>query len=169
MDKPSADDAFPPDEPEAFMPGQWVQLTDTNRRGQIVAIDEDRRRAKVRIGSIQWMVALDRLGPIVEPEPGNAQSQLGGRKIAPRRELFREIDLHGMRVLEALEALDKFLDSAMADCVDEVRVVHGLGAGKLRAAVGDYLTGHHHVGRFHFGGPHQGSLGTTIIILKGAG
>jgi DNA mismatch repair protein MutS2 len=47
----------------------------------------------------------------------------------------RELDLHGHTVLEALEALDSFINDALLDGCDEVRVIHGRGGGKLKAAV----------------------------------
>lgn len=47
----------------------------------------------------------------------------------------RSIDLHGKTALEAVEALDAFLNDALLDGVREVRVIHGRSGGRLKAAV----------------------------------
>ena len=47
----------------------------------------------------------------------------------------RSLDLHGKTVLEALDALDSFLNDALLDGADEVRVIHGRSGGKVKAAV----------------------------------
>ena len=45
------------------------------------------------------------------------------------------IDLHGKTALEAIEALDAFIDAALLAGHPEVRVIHGRGSGTLKAAV----------------------------------
>ena len=47
----------------------------------------------------------------------------------------RSLDLHGKTVLEALDALDSFLNDALLDGCGDVRVIHGRGGGKVKAAV----------------------------------
>lgn len=47
----------------------------------------------------------------------------------------RSIDLHGMTAEEAVAALDTFLDDAILAGIDEVRVIHGRGGGRLKSAV----------------------------------
>jgi DNA mismatch repair protein MutS2 len=47
----------------------------------------------------------------------------------------RSLDLHGKTVPEALDALDSFLNDALLEGVDDVRVIHGRSGGKLKAAV----------------------------------
>ena len=49
--------------------------------------------------------------------------------------LSRALDLHGKTVLEALEALDSFLNDALLDGCNDVRVIHGRSGGKVKAAV----------------------------------
>jgi len=47
----------------------------------------------------------------------------------------RSLDLHGKTVPEALDALDSFLNDALLEGVDDVRVIHGRSGGKVKAAV----------------------------------
>jgi DNA mismatch repair protein MutS2 len=47
----------------------------------------------------------------------------------------RVLDLHGKTVLEALDALDSFLNDALLEGCDDVQVIHGRSGGKVKAAV----------------------------------
>jgi DNA mismatch repair protein MutS2 len=53
----------------------------------------------------------------------------------PAAAATRSLDLHGKTVLEALDALDSFLNDALLDGCDDVRVIHGRSGGKVKAAV----------------------------------
>jgi dsDNA-specific endonuclease/ATPase MutS2 len=50
-----------------------------------------------------------------------------------------EIDLHGERVFEAIQRVDKFLDTAFYKGHRYVRVIVGIGNGKLSKGVESYL------------------------------
>ena len=47
----------------------------------------------------------------------------------------RALDLHGKTVLEAVDALDAFLNDVLLDGCADVRVIHGRSGGKVKAAV----------------------------------
>ena len=53
----------------------------------------------------------------------------------------REIDLHGMRVHEAIELLDRKIPEWMV-AFDSVCVMHGHGTGKLKKGIVEYLNHH---------------------------
>lgn len=52
------------------------------------------------------------------------------------------IDLHGMSVTEALDALEKWLSTFIPTYRKQLQVVHGKGSGRLKKAVRDYLQEH---------------------------
>jgi DNA mismatch repair protein MutS2 len=76
-----------------------------------------------------------------------------------------EIDLRGQRVDEALDILERYLDSAYLAGLPWVRIIHGKGTGKLRLAVRDSLSHHSHVKSFESGGDNEGGEGVTIARL----
>jgi DNA mismatch repair protein MutS2 len=45
------------------------------------------------------------------------------------------VDLHGLTTVEALDALDAFLNDALLAAATEARVIHGRSGGVVRAAV----------------------------------
>jgi DNA mismatch repair protein MutS2 len=49
------------------------------------------------------------------------------------------IDLHGMRVTDALKLFEEFLDRAMLAGLNRVEVIHGLGSDRVRIALHQYL------------------------------
>jgi DNA mismatch repair protein MutS2 len=77
-----------------------------------------------------------------------------------------EINLIGMTVDEALPRVDKLLDDASLSERREIRVIHGFGAGRLRAAVARLLEGHPHVASWRAGHGSEGGAGATIVELK---
>lgn len=85
------------------------------------------------------------------------------RMAEPRRVLPMELDLHGFRVLDALEVLSKYLDDALLADYPYVRIIHGTGEGKLYRAVHRYLKGHRAVEKYRFGTTEEGGGGVTIV------
>ncbi len=76
-----------------------------------------------------------------------------------------EIDLRGQRAEEALEILDRYLDSAYIAGLPFVRIIHGKGTGKLREVVRATLSQHAHVRSYEQGGEKEGGEGVTVVKL----
>jgi len=76
-----------------------------------------------------------------------------------------ELDLRGQRSEEALDALDRYLDSAYLAGLPWVRIIHGKGTGKLRLAVRESLSHNSHVKSFESGGDKEGGEGVTVAKL----
>ena len=70
------------------------------------------------------------------PKPSTSKRRAKG---TPARS--RSVDLHGMRVEEALALVETVLDEALRGNADSVEIVHGVGTGRLKAAVHRYLRG----------------------------
>ena len=74
--------------------------------------------------------------------------------------------MHGLRVEETLARLDQFLNDAMLEGCQEVRIVHGHGTGALRKAVHQRLKTLG-IRRFRLGemGQTPGGDGVTVVTL----
>jgi len=79
---------------------------------------------------------------------------------------YREINLIGKHAEEAIDEVDKWLDSAALAQVERVRIVHGHGMGILKRAIAGLLEKHPHVEKFYSASPEQGGSGATIVELK---
>ena len=78
-----------------------------------------------------------------------------------------ELKLIGMRVEPALDELDLYLDRALLAAMDQVRVVHGHGTGRLREAVREHLRHHPAVAAQRPGRKGEGGNGATVVKLAG--
>ena len=76
-----------------------------------------------------------------------------------------ELDLRGQRADEAIDSLDRYLDSAYLAGLPWVRIIHGKGTGKLRQAVRNSISHNSHVKSFEAGGDKEGGEGVTIARL----
>jgi DNA mismatch repair protein MutS2 len=83
-----------------------------------------------------------------------------------RRGGVLEVDLRGMRVEEALDRLDAFLDEGAADGRDELRVIHGIGTGALRRAVREHLPRSPWVVEMIEAAREEGGAGATRAVLR---
>ncbi len=72
------------------------------------------------------------------------------------------LDPHGRTVPETIDALDVFLNDAFLDGRHEVRVIHGRGGGRLKAAVHKRLGQHASVRAFRLD---PANPGVTIVSL----
>jgi DNA mismatch repair protein MutS2 len=77
-----------------------------------------------------------------------------------------ELDLRGQRVEEALEKLDRHLDSAFLAGMPWVRIIHGKGTGRLRDAVRETLTHNPQVKSYKSGMDGEGGDGVTVAWLR---
>ncbi len=73
--------------------------------------------------------------------------------------------MHGYRVEEALNLVDKFIDDAILCGYNEVKIIHGHGHGNLKIALADFLKQHKQVKEFKQANPLRGGEGTMIVTL----
>jgi DNA mismatch repair protein MutS2 len=74
-----------------------------------------------------------------------------------------ELHLRGLRGDEALEQLDRYLDSAYASGLPFARIVHGKGTGALRQLVRQALSASPLVARWENAMDNEGGEGVTIV------
>ncbi len=77
-----------------------------------------------------------------------------------------EINVIGMTVLDALPEVEAFIDAAVISNLEEVRIVHGVGTGKLREGIREFLRTHRNVAEFRYGKYGEGETGVTIVKIK---
>ena len=148
-----------------FEKGQRVWVAVMNREGVVDDVRKDGKRLVVVIDGKKMEIASERANPItmvsvLKKEP-KVSVELGERKKAP---LW--IDLHGERVEPALEKVEAFLNDSFLDGRSVVSIIHGIGTGRLRRAIHEFLKKHPLVQGFRDGDPSEGATGTTIVEFK---
>jgi DNA mismatch repair protein MutS2 len=151
----------PPAAPPILAKGERVRVADLGVVGVVLALS--RESAELDVGGKRVHVPLRSLVPL-GARPAAARVP---RAHAPlSKALPVEINLIGMTVDEALPRVEKLLDDAILSDQTELRVIHGQGAGRLRAAVRTLLETHPQVASFRAGGPGEGGSGATVVELK---
>lgn len=113
-------------------------------------------------------------GPRAVGKSGTPVSGAGARgaqtiikhTLTPRGEIRWQIDLHGMRVEEALAVVDRYLDDAVLADMPFVKICHGIGTGALAKAVREFLDSHPHAAAWRIGQPEEGGTGVTVVDLR---
>ena len=142
--------------------GQRVRVVSLAVTGTIASIKDG--EAEVLVGNIKLRRPVDDLEVIENVGPKLPQHvQLN---ITPKQLEKAEINVIGLKVDEALDIADKFLDDAFLAQVNPVRIVHGMGTGALRQAIAGWLTKHPHVSRFESAPHSEGGRGVTIVTLR---
>lgn len=97
--------------------------------------------------------------PISNPTP------ITNKINAPKNSVTTSLDLHGLRVEEALEKADKFISDCLMAGYDEVIICHGIGGGVLAKAIKDFLKSHPKIIDFKDAPPQMGGFGAKLISL----
>ena len=159
---PSLQPAKPPP------PGTPVLVEGMGLRGILESVRGD--RAVVVVRGKRMMVALADCRPerpiagATDRSPRLPAGVTLARK--PGADAPAEIKLLGRTVDEALALVDKYLDDASLEGLTPIRIVHGVGSGRLKRAVADFLGRHPHVEAFRSAPPDEGGAGVTIVDLR---
>ena len=150
--------------------------------GRLAALEKGGKRATVEVGGMRITVPIEDLELAVGGESEGRAGGVGGANramesgressgSAARLQLDRartvasSLDLRGAKVVEALEALDRYLDDAGLAGLEQATIIHGLGTGALRDAVRDHATGHPLVTSWRPGGRGEGGDGATVVTF----
>jgi len=74
----------------------------------------------------------------------------------------KTLDLHGLRVEEAKTRFLDMLDLCLREGTDQLRVIHGFGTGKVKAAIYEILKESRHVKNYRV---EIGNGGVTVVYL----
>jgi len=149
--------------------GDNVKLDGTGTPGKV--LDIQGKMATVAFGMLKTNVALSRLQRTMsQPASGvktsSFVSEATTAAMRDRQLMFkREIDVRGMRVDEAVQAVTYFIDDAIQFNQGEVRILHGTGTGALRQALRQYLDTVPGVESYRDEHVQFGGAGITVVQL----
>jgi DNA mismatch repair protein MutS2 len=132
--------------------------------GTLVSLPDRNGRALVQLGGARVAVDAERLQPVSAGEAPAPPRGFVRVDTLPEGASARRVDLRGLRVDEALDALEKALDDAARAGSDSLEVIHGVGTGALQSAVREHLRRLPHVARFA-PGTSRGGEGVTLAYL----
>jgi DNA mismatch repair protein MutS2 len=77
-----------------------------------------------------------------------------------------ECDIRGMHYEQAMDEVNRFVDNAVLNNLENISIIHGLGTGALREGVRELLQKRRDVAHFEHAHPDQGGFGCTQVTLK---
>ena len=128
--------------------GDLINVRGISQALEVLSEPSGQTGVEVALGSMRIRVSLDEIERRVEaavPKPATATAVRSAAVGGPAES---DLDLRGVRVADALDRLDSFLDKAVLAGLSSVRLVHGVGTGALRSALREHLTRHVLVGSF---------------------
>jgi DNA mismatch repair protein MutS2 len=122
---------------------------------------------EVQAGQMTLKVPTAEVEPRHQGRPASKMKSSAVRHVRSpsQQDIAPEVNLIGWRVTDALPYLDKYLDDAVAAGLQRVRVIHGKGSGRLRAAIHEFLTAHPQVKSYLPGSSAEGGWGATVVEL----
>jgi len=158
---------------EAFEPGARIRVRGFSK--PVIFRRWDGSLAEIEAGPLRMKVAVDEITG-VEPSAGGAAPapplpSSGRANVTVTSERGEgpasgEINVIGMRVEEATERVDKYLDQAALANQTRVRIIHGHGTGALRKGLGEFLKTHPLVQRTSFETEEHGGKAITVVELR---
>jgi DNA mismatch repair protein MutS2 len=158
--------------------GDKVRVRSIKMEGVISAISDS--DFEVQVGNLRVRARQSDLVRANQPEPQAAEeappkpvqtrSKAAGDAGKSAPSLFHpspgmELDLRGQRAEDALDALDRYLESAYMAGLPFVRIIHGKGTGRLRQVIRESLSHSPHVKNWESGAEKEGGEGVTVARL----
>ena len=167
---------------ESLEEGDIVEIANLDTLGRLLEKPQGKKSVRVQVGESEMSVHVDRLVGLGKgeriPDAVSRPAQSAPRSSKPGRLVskadapsgstssgFTGIDLRGQTAEEALEQLTSQLDQALLRNAKSVRIIHGHGTGKLKAAIRQFLAQSAYVTAFRPGAKEEGGDGVTMAEL----
>jgi DNA mismatch repair protein MutS2 len=147
-----------------YKPGDRVKIVSKDVKGTILSSTNKPGKYVVQAGIVKVTIDESDLRLIQEEIPLKKKASVSFK----RKGFYDTLDLRGARYEEALDRLERFIDSAIAEKVKTVRVIHGTGTGALRTGIQRYCRDSSYVKSFDFekAPDSQGkNFGVTVLVL----
>ncbi len=149
--------------------GAKVYVKSINQEGVLQSVRPQKKEAEILCGNIRIRSKFSDISVLIGGEKAQTvkkESVQIKKTLATRPAPSLEINVIGMTVHEALPEVEAFIDAAVIANLEEVRIVHGVGTGKLRAGIHEFLRGHKNVAEYRLGKYGEGETGVTIVKIK---
>lgn len=144
-----------------------VFIPSLNQIGTILSLPNKDKKVQVQVGNSKIYFNINKLER-TNKKVLNSSSTYSSKinNTTKSKNLSNEINVIGLNVEEAIQIIDKYLDSCSMSNLKKVRIVHGKGTGKLREGIHKYLKTNSYVKGFRVGTFGEGEMGVTVVELK---
>jgi DNA mismatch repair protein MutS2 len=154
--------------PAGLKVGERVRIESLRSDGILMNVVKPLNRAEVLTDKVKIKAPLSE---IVQVPDGEEKKETGIRKGPPvlkgaGEQPSSELNVVGLTVEDAIPKVDRFIDQALLHGLEKVQIIHGVGSGRLRNGIGQYLKGHRAVKSCSPGETLKGGRGITIVELR---
>ena len=156
-----------PQPTRGILVGDTVELLKLGMKASVIAINKD-GTYQLQAGILKVSARADEVYLLEQSNPYREKAprpKHSGREMKMTA-MPSEVDLRGMDAVEAISVMERYLDEAMRSNLPTVRIIHGKGTGKLRAAVQQSLRKNKFVKTFRLGVYGEGEDGVTIAEFR---
>ncbi|MFC6275661.1 endonuclease MutS2 [Levilactobacillus tangyuanensis] len=125
----------------------------------------DDQHWEVQLGILKMKIAVNDLERTKDPAKSKKQPRASVKRSGSSG-MSPTLDLRGHRYEEAMQEVDRYIDSALLAGYPSVTIIHGKGTGALRTGVTNYLKRNKRVKDFGFSAPNAGGDGSTVVRFK---
>ncbi len=144
--------------------GNKVYVKTLGAYAKLLSIKHNKGEAEVLVGSIKTVVKIKDLFNSEEDKQAINNVQVFKKSAIGLAK--SEINVIGQSSLEALENVENFIDQAILNGLEEIKIIHGVGEGILLKEIRNFLKGNKNVLEYRRGKYGEGENGVTIIKLK---
>ena len=166
---PERKTTYTPADKNNLREGARVFVKPMQTEGVVTSYSQGKGEAEVTCGSMKLRCKPADLLIIENAPQGGVVKRADSVKVVrkiPVSQPVLEINVLGLTVPEALYEVDNFIDRAVTYNLEVIKVIHGVGTGKLRKAIAEHLKRHKNVESFRAGKYGEGETGVTFIKLK---
>lgn len=145
-----------------FNIGNSVSIKGISSPGKIVAVDKQKEKAVVQVGSLKMSIGFDEM-TLETKQIENDTKKRTGYKFP---QTSYRLDIRGKRTEEINHDIIRFIDDSFVVGNEHVEILHGKGSGALKKLVKEILENHDKVKTFYFAPLESGGEGITIVELK---
>ncbi len=149
----------------ALVVGDRVQIISTSTIGEIVEIKKN--KASLQVGSLITKTNINNLEKVGKKTEKAVKKYISAKSYSNKQSGFStELDIRGMRTYEALDAVDRWIDTAIILGFNKLKLLHGKGNGILKQEVRRHLKPQSAVTNMEYEQVDLGGEGITIIELR---
>jgi DNA mismatch repair protein MutS2 len=153
--------------------GDTVEIAGLGMTGSLLELPLGKKRVRVKVGEGEVMATVSNLigiarvqgtaaPPVPSPSSPRRFSTGGGLGLDEQT----VVDVRGQAADDALDQVVAALDRAVLDGAPFLRIIHGHGTGKLKAALREYLKDSPYVEHFRPGDRAEGGDGVTVARIR---
>lgn len=153
--------------------GDTVEIAGLGMTGTLLESPQGKKRVRVKVGEGEVMATVANLIgvargselsiPPAAPSTNPRRFSTGGGLGLDEQTV---VDVRGQAADDALDQVVAALDRAVLDGAPFLRIIHGHGTGKLKAALREYLKGSPYVENFRPGDRAEGGDGVTVAKVR---